>query len=107
MEALDAVGDEYQITPYPDEGVEKDAEDVARQEATVDGEAGGVEEDDAPEDERPNQPAAFSRTVSKNQSTNQWPALGSLSFEFDEDADEVSEHDSDEAEAMAYLRAVR
>ena len=48
----------------------------------------------------------FTRGARKNNFTGQWPALGSLSYSW-EDGEEEEEYDSEQEEAMAYLRAVR
>lgn len=43
----------------------------------------------------------------KNESTNQKPALGSLSYQWEENDDNEEEYLSEEDEAMAYLKSVR
>ena len=53
-----------------------------------------------------NDTTLWDRTVSKNIHTGQWTALGSLSYQY-EDGEEDEEVESEEEEAMAYLRAVR
>jgi hypothetical protein len=65
--------------------------------------------DDQVEDEEElpsNDTTLWNRSVSKNIHTGQWAALGSLSYQF-EDWEEEEELESEEEEAMAYLRAVR
>lgn len=47
------------------------------------------------------------RVTRRNETTGQWTALGSLSYQWDDDYDEEEEYDSTEEDAMAYLRAVR
>lgn len=56
-----------------------------------------------------NDDSLWARRTTKNSNTGQWAALGSLSYQWDEDEDEFDEEDyeSAEEEAMSYLRAVR
>nr|POE89962.1 hypothetical protein CFP56_20431 [Quercus suber] len=55
----------------------------------------------------------WNRPVLRNEATGQWPALGSLRYQWDEEHDEENvyeddeQHASSDEEAMAYLRAVR
>ncbi|OQO00736.1 hypothetical protein B0A48_13227 [Cryoendolithus antarcticus] len=58
--------------------------------------------DVTPEDERATH---ASGKLGKNASTNQMPAIGSLAFQWDDESEDGGE--SEVAEAMAYLRAVR
>lgn len=55
--------------------------------------------------------AKWSRAVHKNEATGQWPALGSLTYQWDEEYDnddeEMEQLSGSDDEAMAYLRAVR
>ena len=53
-----------------------------------------------------NDDSLWSRKVRKNDATGQWAALGSLSYQW-EDGGEDDQYDSEEAEAMSYLQAVR
>ncbi|KAK5113173.1 hypothetical protein LTR85_010991 [Meristemomyces frigidus] len=103
--AEDEVSADYKIPAYPD-----DEQEVANHGAkdavhalNGSGEASEVASEAAGEADGG---AIFSRGVTKNISTGQWPALGSLSYQYDEDEDEDG-YDSTEEEAMAYLRAVR
>ena len=56
-----------------------------------------------------NDNSRWSRSTQKNYTTGQWPALGSLSYQWEDNEEEKhdEEYDSTEEEAMAYLRAVR
>lgn len=98
--AVDAVSADYEIAAYPDDEEESAHEDgeiytsATKSEDVVDTADGG------------DGGAIFSRGVTRNVATGQWPALGSLSYQYDED-EEDGEYDSTEEEAMAYLRAVR
>lgn len=61
------------------------------------------------QDQVVNDSSLWARRTTKNSSTGQWAALGSLNYQWDEDEDEYEEEDyaSEEEEAMSYLRAVR
>lgn len=113
--AIEAVASNYEIPPYPEEGDNEsvyagkdgsggpgsftaDPEEDGELEEIVDEKATGTS----------NNPVAYSRQTLKNEVTGQWPALGALSYQWDEEEEgEVGEYDSTEEEAMAYLRAVR
>lgn len=57
--------------------------------------------------------AKWGRTVSRNVATGQWPALGSLAYQWDEECDgeewkeDEEQFSGSDEEAMAYLREVR
>lgn len=78
--------------------------------ASEDGEGNDNLEDEPLDDEAEDPPrhdSAWSRgEARKNNTTGQWPALGSLSYSWEDEGDE-EDFDSEEEEAMAYLRAVR
>ena len=100
--------DNYQIAPYGDD------DDVDDKDATVlqdDGTAAKVEEDLPVESKAKKENKNWSKPVTKSHElTGQWPALGSLSYQYDgeyDDGEVDEEYDSTEEEAMAYLRAVR
>ena len=113
--APDAATADYKIEEYPDEDEESSThaqsdeppgvrEDDA--EAVQDG-LGDGDQAGAPKHDKP----TFSRASHKNDATGQWPALGSLSYQWEDEEEEEKkeddEYDSTEEEAMAYLRSVR
>jgi hypothetical protein len=75
-------------------------------------EAQEAEEDDGEwedeqDEQRANQASLWTRGgVRKNEYTGQWAALGSLAYQY-EGGEEDEEFESEEEEAMAYLRGVR
>lgn len=113
-DALDAVIDNYQIEEYPD-----DDKDEAEQSTTI------VEPSSRSSDqivgERNSEGASAegpsakrkppsNRGPRRNESTGQFPALGSLSYQWENEAgdgEDGEDEDNTQAEAMAYLRAVR
>ena len=113
--AMDAATANYKIEEYPDdeedaiEGASGDApaheDDVNEFNEINENEEDQVNGDDnAPQK---NDDSLWTRGGNhKNHTTGQWPALGSLSYQW-EDGEEEEEYDSAEDEAMAYLRAVR
>jgi len=106
--AVDAISANYEIAAYPEDEGESESqgdEDGAAVAGPTTG-AGGSDVGDGTPKGTGN--AMFVRGVMKNEVTGQWPVLGSLSYQWDEDEEgEVEEYDSTEEEAMAYLRAVR
>lgn len=56
------------------------------------------------EDRVTNEASLWTRGIRRNDTTGQWAALGSLSYQWEEDEEN---YDSEEEEAMSYLRAVR
>ena len=62
----------------------------------------------ADEAEAANHNSLWSRQSKKDDVTGQWAALGNISYQRDEEGDDEDEAlDSEDEEAMAYLRAVR
>lgn len=113
-QAVNTVTADYEIPVYPEED-EAEAEDTPQQKAEL-GAVDVVEEvEDELKEQRHGGNSLWSRTVSRNPSTGQWPALGSLSYQQDaedeegavDDDEDSEEYDNDEDEAMAYLRSVR
>lgn len=115
---VDAITANYEIAEYPDDeynidGESEDAGARGRDEAGItkddppptEGEA--VEEADEVVPQGRGKTSKRRRTVGRNATTGQWPALGSLAYERDEDEEAEEEEDDDSAGAMAYLRAVR
>lgn len=105
----------YQMEEYPDEeeedvklGAERPVQRDAKPET---GDNPGEEQEDEGE-ERPSQnrqnrtSKKWANSVKRNERTNQYPQLGLMSYQWDEE-DEEEEYDSTTEEAMAYLRAVR
>jgi hypothetical protein len=79
----------------------------SQEENVVEEQGDGDNWDPEQDEELPaNDTTLWNRSVSKNIHTGQWAALGSLSYQF-EDWEEDEEFESEEEEAMAYLRAVR
>ena len=77
-----------------------------------DGDFAGADEevedwDDEHEESHTNEAGLWLRPTVKNNSTGQWAAIGSLSYQYEDDYDEEEEFASEEEEAMAYLRSVR
>ncbi|KAK5164231.1 uncharacterized protein LTR77_009925 [Saxophila tyrrhenica] len=108
---------DYTIPEYPDsegeEGVQKPSLESGKQHSG-NGEAKAPEpatpanvddDEDGPRSEAPESTWVYSGKA-KNQSTGQWPALGSVAYAW-EDQEEPEDFESDEDEAMAYLRGVR
>ena len=105
------------VAAYTEDGpVEREAQAKSAAEAMMPdqmqdpGEA--QQEDDEVLDEDPEAPHANEASlwtrggVRKNEYTGQWAALGSLAYQY-EDGEEDEEFESEEEEAMAYLRGVR
>lgn len=82
-------------------GAEDENEDI---ENDLEEGIGEEREDDGPT--HTDNHSLFTRGARKNNFTGQWPALGSLAYSY-EDVDEEEEYDSEQEEALAYLRAVR
>ncbi|KAI7197023.1 hypothetical protein D0869_03987 [Hortaea werneckii] len=98
--AVDANVADYHIPSY-DEEDDGPADQVAEKTAAaVNG---------SPEPVAQQEKGRSNRNVRRNELTGQTPAIGSLSYQWEEDEDgEVDDdYDSTEEEAMAYLRAVR
>ncbi|KAI7158661.1 hypothetical protein KC349_g4653 [Hortaea werneckii] len=98
--AVDANVADYQIPSY-DEEDDGPADQVAGETAAaVNG---------SPEPVAQQEKGHSNRNVRRNELTGQMPAIGSLSYQWEEDEDgEIGDdYDSTEEEAMAYLRAVR
>ncbi|KAI7237877.1 hypothetical protein KC330_g2934 [Hortaea werneckii] len=98
--AVDANVADYHIPSY-DEEDDGPADQVAdKTAAAVNG---------SPEPVAQQEKGRSNRNVRRNELTGQTPAIGSLSYQWEEDEDgEVDDdYDSTEEEAMAYLRAVR
>ncbi|KAK5109574.1 hypothetical protein LTR62_006925 [Meristemomyces frigidus] len=103
-EAIDASTSDYQIAPYPeDEHGNTDETKAVVAEAPLEDRIVVDTANAAPA----NQAAQYSRPTSKNPITGQWPALGSVRYQHDDNDDGQTEYESEEEEAMAYLRAVR
>lgn len=66
-----------------------------------------AEEDVDSSKQIPNDGSLWARKTTKNTTTGQWAALGSLSYQWEEDEYDGQDYDSTEEEAMSYLRAVR
>ncbi|KAH9826580.1 Survival motor neuron (SMN) interacting protein 1 (SIP1) [Teratosphaeria destructans] len=106
--AADAAMVNYQFEEYPD-----DDQEVRPAADENDGTAVAAEEIEQPEEEDVPRVVEFhpkrrdeKKSLSANRSTGQFPALGLLSFQYDEDVEEEKDG-SEQDEAMAYLRAVR
>ena len=107
-DAMDLATANYEIANYSDEdqnddvAIDGSAEcERQSQHALEEAETHGTKEAIS------NDSAMWSRTVTKNIFTGQWAALGSLSFQWEDGDEEDEEFESEEEEAMAYLRAVR
>ena len=102
--AVDVASANYEIAEYlEDDGVAV-AENVGDPvSAIANGAVSEVAEDST---HRGDGRAKSSRAVTRNVTTGQAPAIGTLAYQWDED-DEEGEYESAEEEAMAYLRAVR
>ncbi|KAI6826431.1 hypothetical protein KC357_g4115 [Hortaea werneckii] len=100
--AVDANVANYQIPAYDEDEEEAEPADQI-EEKTAAGVNGSSEPVAQKEKGRSN------RNVRRNELTGQMPAIGSLSYQWEEDEDgEIDDdYDSTEEEAMAYLRAVR
>lgn len=108
----------YQIDEYPND------DDEAKSDHEQEAQAGGEDDSGDADQATDQQVEAFegddgyddythqsvnkngSRKVRRNQTTNQIPSLGLISFQWD-DEDEDEYYESETEEAMAYLRAVR
>jgi len=111
-QAVDAVTSNYEIATYRDDDEQSSEEedpnvmeDVGspKQPELVEREVASPAETTRKKNDRPQKKA-----VQRHSETGQWPALGSLSYQWD-DGEEgpYEEHDSATEEAMAYLRGVR
>ncbi|KAI7197465.1 hypothetical protein D0869_11746 [Hortaea werneckii] len=98
--AVDANVADYQIPSY-------DEEDDGPADQVADETAAAV--NGSPEPVAQQEKGRSNRNVRRNELTGQMPAIGSLSYQWEEDEDgEIDDdYDSIEEEAMAYLRAVR
>ncbi|KAI7169546.1 hypothetical protein D0864_15801, partial [Hortaea werneckii] len=98
--AVDANVANYQIPSYDEEDDEPADQVAGETAAAVSG---------SPEPVAQQEKGRSNRNVRRNELTGQMPAIGSLSYQWEEDEDgEIDEdYDSIEEEAMAYLRAVR
>ncbi|KAI7361263.1 hypothetical protein KC354_g8224 [Hortaea werneckii] len=98
--AVDANVADYQIPSY-------DEEDDGPADQVADETAAAV--NGSPEPVAQQKKGRSNRNVRRNELTGQMPAIGSLSYQWEEDEDgEIDDdYDSTEEEAMAYLRAVR
>ncbi|KAK4555403.1 hypothetical protein LTR86_007700 [Recurvomyces mirabilis] len=108
--AVDAVSADYAIAPYPEEEEEYVPEPLGE---PVSEEAPVPAQDKSSEistnGQSNNQRSHYKRGTTKNAITGQWPALGSLAYQWDDEGEgeDVEIYDSAEEEAMAYLKAVR
>ncbi|KAI7290608.1 hypothetical protein KC340_g17345, partial [Hortaea werneckii] len=100
--AVDANVADYQIPSYDD-----DEEDDGPADQFADETGAAVNR--SPEPVAQQEKGRSNRNVRRNELTGQMPAIGSLSYQWEEDEDgEIGDdYDSTEEEAMAYLRAVR
>lgn len=117
----DAVMDErsianYQMDEYPEDD-EDEATIGAERSREVEGDPEiydeaaeqdeGEDEEESPEQNKKSEASKkWGNSVKKNERTNQFPQLGLVSYQWD-DEDEDEEYDSATEEAMAYLRGVR
>jgi hypothetical protein len=51
--------------------------------------------------------SSWTPSAKRNYATGQWPALGSLSYQWEDEEEPGSDQDSAEDEAMEYLKSVR
>ncbi|TKA71519.1 hypothetical protein B0A55_06118 [Friedmanniomyces simplex] len=103
--AVDSVTANYRIAAYRDDDEQSlgEVDAVGPVLDSVDATGGSKKTD-----EEPNKSGLFSRGTTKDPMTGQWPALGSTSYQWEEEEDEEGvEYESTGEEAMAYLRAVR
>lgn len=103
--AVDEVSADYEIPAYPDDAEDSIGENHKDVAPAPDGSADASEAASEAVGEADGG-ATFTRGVTRNAMTGQWPALGSLSYQYDEEEDD-EDYDSTEEEAMAYLKAVR
>ena len=98
--AVDANVANYQIPSYDEEDDEPADQVAGETAAAVSG---------SPEPVAQQEKGRSNRNVRRNELTGQMPAIGPLSYQWEEDEDgEIGDdYDSTEEEAMAYLRAVR
>lgn len=101
----------YQMDEYPEE--EGDVEVAAERPAEMGRQKDVPTQRDAEDKNANNRQTQQSKTsnkwgnnVKRNERTNQYPQLGLVSFQWDNE-DEDEDYDSTTEEAMAYLRAVR
>ena len=113
--AGNATTGDYHIEAYPDEHELEAATDAGVSETNQEDETlqrdarMSCVNEEAQDVPHKNEDSLWTRGgTRKNVSTNQWPALGSLSFQWEDD-DEGEDEGSDgtEADAMEYLRTVR
>ncbi|KAK3670719.1 hypothetical protein LTR78_009411 [Recurvomyces mirabilis] len=108
--AVDAVSADYAIPPYPQEEEEYIPEPLGE---PVNEDAPTSVPDESSEistnEQSNNQRSHYKRSTTKNAITGQWPAIGSLAYQWDDEGEGegVESYDSAEEEAMAYLKAVR
>lgn len=107
--AQEDVPEDYIIAPYPEDELSS-KQDRGYQNGGVNAEA--LEVSDGAEDEDALAPTTVSRKpasrIGAHPLTGQRPALGTIEYQWDDnDGVEDPEYDSEEAEAMAYLKAVR
>lgn len=108
-EAVETVTADYEIAEYPDEDLPP-KEPSASSSKHEDEDNEGAEEDGEEDDEgynHRNDDSLWVRGQRRNMLTGQWAALGSLSYQWEEDECEEEAYDSTEEEAMSYLRSVR
>ena len=108
--AAEAATADYTIAPYPDDDDEYVPEPL---EEHVAEEAPALVQDESSEisanEQSNNRRSHYKPSTFRNAITGQWPALGSLAFQWDDEGEgeDVESYDSVEEEAMAYLKAVR
>ena len=108
--AADAVPADYIIAPYPDEDDICDHESAGVQEDATGPDGLLADQRSEPEDEEEvaGPPPRIDSRLRANPVTGQRPALGALVYEQDYYSENGgADYDSEEAEAMAYLKAVR
>ena len=110
--ALDAATVNYQIEEYPDDEDESDGTSESASKYEEEHAAGRIEKEEVDEEnvdgQRKNDASLWSRGgTRRNDTTGQWPALGSTSYQWEDSGQDDEDYDSAEEEAMAYLRTVR
>jgi hypothetical protein len=89
-------GDGKQPESHGEEADEDADEDDSKDE-------GAVEKQPQSTSER----SSWTPSAKRNYATGQWPALGSLSYQWEDEEEAGSDQDSAEDEAMEYLKSVR
>lgn len=102
LPAVSDEGNQRTVAPEVDKSIDKDLEVTSLPETSSAANKADIVA------ENPKDQYESRRTTRRNETTGQWAALGSLSYQWDDDdyVDE-EEYDSAEEDARAYLRAVR